>query len=97
MTETLAGAAEELGGETADQLRRFADQAASDETYQELLARTLTIAQDSAMRDKRSALGRALANALEDTGTRVDGEIAAAWPDLGPQRTTSSCSARQAA
>jgi hypothetical protein len=41
-----------------------------------LLARTLTIAQDSAMRDKRRALGRALANALDDTGTKVDSEIA---------------------
>jgi hypothetical protein len=28
------------------------------------------------MRDKRRALGRALANALDDTGTRVDNEIA---------------------
>jgi hypothetical protein len=51
------------------------DAAASDETYEELLARTLTIAQDTAMRDKRRALGRALANALDDTGTRVDDEI----------------------
>ncbi len=28
------------------------------------------------MRDKRRVLGRALANALDDTGTRVDDEIA---------------------
>jgi hypothetical protein len=60
----------------AEQLRRFVDAAASDETYQELLARTLTIAQDTAMRDKRRALGRALANALDDVGTKVDDEIA---------------------
>lgn len=76
VTETLNDAAEELGGNPAKQLRRFADAAASDETYQELLARTLTIAQDTAVRDKRRALGRALANALDDTGTRVDDEIA---------------------
>ena len=76
VAETLVDAAEDLGGDTAEQLRRFADAAASDETYQELLARTLTIAQDTAMRDKRRALGRALANALDDTGTRVDDEIA---------------------
>jgi hypothetical protein len=76
VAETLTDAAEELGGDPAEQLRRFADAAASDEAYQELLARTLTTAQDSAMRDKRRALGRALANAADDTGTRVDQEIA---------------------
>lgn len=76
VTETLLDAAEELGGDAAEQLKRFVDAAASDQTYQELLARTLTIAQDTAMRDKRRALGRALANALDDIGTKVDNEIA---------------------
>lgn len=76
VAETLTDAADALGGDTAGQLRRFANAAASDETYQGLLARTLTIAQDTALRDKRRALGRALANALDDTGTRVDDEIA---------------------
>jgi len=76
ITETLTDAAAELGGDTAEQLRRLSDAAASDETYQELLARVLTIAQDTSMRDKRRALGRALAGALDDTGTRVDTEIA---------------------
>lgn len=76
VTETLVDAAAELGGDTAEQLKRFADAAASDETYQELLARTLTVAQDTAMRDKRRALSRALANALDDVGTKVDDEIA---------------------
>lgn len=76
VTETLTDAAKELAGDTAEQLRRISDAAASDETYQELLARALTIAQDTAMRDKRRALGRVLASALEDTGTRVDSEIA---------------------
>lgn len=72
----MTHAARELGGHAAEQLRRFADAAASDESYQELLARTLTIAKDTALRDKRRALGRALANALGETGTRVDNEIA---------------------
>ncbi|MBA2892352.1 hypothetical protein [Nonomuraea soli] len=76
VTETLADAAEELGGDPTEQFRRLTEAAASDDAYQELLARTLTIAQDSAMRDKRRALGRALANALDDMGTRVDSEIA---------------------
>jgi hypothetical protein len=52
------------------------DAAASDETYEELLARALTAAQDTAMREKRRALGRALANAVDETGTRLDDEIA---------------------
>lgn len=76
VAETLTDAAEELGGDMAQQLQRFADAAAADETYEELLARTLTAAQDTAMRDKRRALSRARANALDDTGTKVDGEIA---------------------
>lgn len=65
-----------IGGDAAEQLSRFVDAAASDETYQELLARALTTAQDTAMRDKRRALGRALANALGDAGTKVNDEIA---------------------
>lgn len=76
VTETLQDAAHELGGDTTENLQRLVEVAASDEVYQELLARALTIAQDTAMRDKRRALGRALANALEDTGTKVDDEIA---------------------
>ena len=74
VTETLADAAEELGGDAAKQPRRFADAAAADETYQELLARTLTIAQDTSMRDKRRALGRALANGLDDNGLGQPGK-----------------------
>jgi hypothetical protein len=86
VAETLTDAVEELGGDAAEQLKRFAEAAASDETYQELLARTLTVAQDTALRDKRRALGRALANALDDTGTRVDDEMAFArmLADLDP-------------
>ena len=36
---------------------KFVEAAASDEQHQELLARALTIAQDTAMRDTRRALG----------------------------------------
>jgi hypothetical protein len=72
----LVGVAEELGGDAAEQLKRFADMAASNEAYQELLARALTIAQDAVMRDKRRALSKALGNALDDSGTKVDNEIA---------------------
>ena len=50
--------------------------AASDEAFQELLTRALNIAGDTSMRDKRRALSRALANALNDVGTKVDNEIA---------------------
>lgn len=53
----------------------FVEAAVSDEEHQELLARALTIAQDTAMRDKRRALGRALASAASDTGTKVDEEL----------------------
>jgi hypothetical protein len=74
--ETLIDAADDLGGDKAEQLQRIVDAAASDETYEELLARALTAAQDTAMRDKRRALGRALASAVDETGTAVDGEIA---------------------
>jgi hypothetical protein len=38
VTETLIDAAAELGGDAAGQHRRFVEAAASDETYQELLA-----------------------------------------------------------
>jgi hypothetical protein len=38
VAETFIGAAEELGCDTAEQLRRFVDAAASDEACQELLA-----------------------------------------------------------
>ena len=47
----------------------------TDLEHQELLARALTMAQDTAMRDKRRALGRALASAAADTGTKIDDEL----------------------
>lgn len=74
-TETLTDAAEEFGAETPEDFVEFVKQAVSDEEHQELLARALTIAQDTAMRDKRRALGRALASAASDTGTKVDEEL----------------------
>jgi hypothetical protein len=50
------------------------DEAVADERRHELLARTLTIAQDTALRNKRRALGRALANGVMDDA-RIDMEL----------------------
>lgn len=74
-TETLTDAAEEFGAETTEDFVEFVKAAVSDEDRQELLARALTIAQDTAMRDKRRALGRVVAQAAHDTGTKVDKEL----------------------
>lgn len=73
--ETLMDAADAFGAETPEQLIEFIEAAVSDEQHQELLARALTVAQDTAYRDKRRALGRALASAASDTGTKVDDEL----------------------
>lgn len=73
--ETLLDAGEAFGAETVEEFVDFLRAAVSDPERQELLARTLTIAQDTAMRDKRRALGRALAQAARDTGTEVDPEM----------------------
>jgi hypothetical protein len=55
-----AAEALEYGADAAGEpLEQFAERAVADERRQELLARTLTIAQDTALRDKRRALGRA--------------------------------------
>ncbi len=61
--------------DTAEKLRRIVDAAQTSDEYQELLIRALTMAQETSMRDKRRALGRSLANAVEDTGTKVDEEL----------------------
>lgn len=74
-TETVIYAAEEFGAETSEDFVEFVKKAVCDEEHQELLARSLTIAQDTAMRDKRRALGRALAAAASETGTKVDTEM----------------------
>lgn len=55
--ETLGDAADEFGAEIPEEFVKFVEAAASDEQHQELLARALTIAQDTAMRDTRRALG----------------------------------------
>lgn len=74
-TETLTFGAEEYGADTPESFGEFVKAAVSDEECQELLARALTIAQDAAYRDKRRALGRVLAQAARDTGTKVDLEL----------------------
>ena len=74
-TETLTDAAEAFGAKTAGEFAGFVNGAISDEDRQELLARALSIAQDTAMRDKRRALGRVVAQAARDTGTKVDKEL----------------------
>ena len=56
--ETLIHAADELGAETPEQFMKFIEAAISDSAHQELLARALTIAQDTAMRDKRTSASR---------------------------------------
>ena len=68
-------AADAFGVKTPEEFVEFVEAAVSDSEHQELLARALIIAQDSAMRDKRRALGRALASAASDTGTKVDDEL----------------------
>jgi len=90
--ETVMDGADAFGAETVEQFMDFIEAAVSDEKHQELLARSLTIAQDTAMRDKRRALGRALASAASDTGTRVDEELLFIrfWPTSTSH--TSGCS-----
>jgi hypothetical protein len=73
--ETLTDAADEFDAQTPEEFLEFINAAVSDEDHQELLARALSIAQDTAMRDKRRALGRALASAASDIGTKVDEEL----------------------
>jgi len=73
--ETLGDAADETGAKTPEEFIEFVKAAVRDERHQELLARALTIAQDTAMRDKRRALGRVLASAADETGTKVDDEM----------------------
>jgi hypothetical protein len=75
-TETLTDAAEAAGAVTPDAFLRFVADTVADEQRQELLVRVLTVAQDTAMRDKRRALGRVLANAVAEKGTKVDDELA---------------------
>ena len=69
--ETVLDAAEASGLP----LDEFTDLAVSDDRRHELLARTLTIAQDTALRDKRRALGRALAAGVMGDDAKIDEEL----------------------
>jgi hypothetical protein len=80
--ETLVDAAE-----TASMtLEQFLEMAVSDDRSHELLARVVIVAQDTAMRDKRRALGRALAAGVAGDSARVDEELlfVRAIADLDP-------------
>lgn len=69
--ETLEDAAQAVG----EPVEQLVQQAVSDERREELLARTLTIAQDTALRDKRRALGRALAAGIAGDDAEIDDEL----------------------
>jgi hypothetical protein len=69
--ETLVDAA----GAADMPLPEFMDKAVSDDRRQELFARTLTVAQDTALRSKRRALGRALAAGVVGDDARIDEEL----------------------
>jgi hypothetical protein len=56
-------------------LGEFFDRAVADDRRHELFARTLVIAQDTAWREKRRALGRALAAGVMGDDARIDEEL----------------------
>jgi hypothetical protein len=56
-------------------LAEFIDKAVSDDRRHELFARTLAIAQDTALREKRRALVRALANGIMNDEATIDTEL----------------------
>jgi hypothetical protein len=71
-----AGQTLEDGAEAAGEpVEQFVQRAVSDERRAELLARTLTVAQDTALRDKRRALGRALAAGIAGDDAKIDDEL----------------------
>jgi hypothetical protein len=70
-TEALAYAVE-ASGETLD---GFLYQATATDRRMELLTRTLFIAQDTALREKRWALGRALAAGIAGDDAKIDEEL----------------------
>src|ERR1017187_5350490 len=72
--EALSDAADEAGSQTPEEFTEFVQAALRDDEYQELLARALAVAMDTAMRDKRRALGRSVASAADETGTAVRSE-----------------------
>jgi hypothetical protein len=64
--------ASQAAGESPDDLLL---QAVSDDGRHELLVRALSIAQDTALRDKRRALGRALAAGIAGDDAQLDDEL----------------------
>jgi hypothetical protein len=56
-------------------LGEFMDRAVSDDRRHELFARSMRTAQDTALRDKRRALGRALAAGVMGDDARIDEEL----------------------
>ena len=73
--EIVMDGAEAFGAKTFEAFRDFINAAIRDDEHRELLARALITGQDAAMRDKRRALGRTLASAASDIGTKVDDEL----------------------
>lgn len=69
--ETIMDAAAEARRPVPD----FIDKAVSDDPRHELFARTLVIAQDTALRSKRRALSRALANGVMGDEAVIDKEL----------------------
>jgi hypothetical protein len=69
--ETLLDAANASG----IPLGEFLDQAVADDRRHELFARSLRVAQDTALRAKRRALGRALAVGVMGDDARIDEEL----------------------
>lgn len=69
--ETLLDAADEAQLPVAE----FFDRAVADDRRHELFARALSIAQDTALREKRRALGRALAAGVMGDDARIDEEL----------------------
>ncbi len=69
--ETLLDAADEAGLPVAE----FFERAVADDRRHELFTRALSIAQDTALRDKRRALGRALAAGVMGDNARIDEEL----------------------
>jgi hypothetical protein len=69
--ETLLDASDEAELPVAE----FFDRAVADDRRHELLTRALSIAQDTALREKRRALGRALAAGVMGDDARIDEEL----------------------
>lgn len=66
---------EDAAAASGEPVGRVTEKAVASERSLELLARTLTIAQDTALRDKRRALGRALAAGIAGDNAKIDDEL----------------------